>query len=207
MKKIKKVLLWIVSVYLLIYGLMFFTGSIIAGLLCAIGGLLCNPLILKRINFNKKILIAVVPILFFGSTIIFLNNAINDEQIADNKKTEQTSTTEKITTTEQPTTEEVTTTEEISTTEATTEKKKITTTEKKTATTSTKKSTTERTTRKKVTTTSEPNTKYVETVWLSATGEKYHNKPNCGRMNPSNAREISRSEAESMGYTPCQKCY
>ena len=25
-------------------------------------------------------------------------------------------------------------------------------------------------------------------VWLSATGSKYHNKPNCGNMNPNNAR-------------------
>lgn len=46
-----------------------------------------------------------------------------------------------------------------------------------------------------------------EQVWISATGEKYHNKPNCGRMNPDNARQMSRSEAENSGYEPCKKCY
>ena len=45
------------------------------------------------------------------------------------------------------------------------------------------------------------------TVWIPATGEKYHRIPNCGRMNPDTARQVSKSEAESMGYTPCKKCY
>ena len=46
-----------------------------------------------------------------------------------------------------------------------------------------------------------------EQVWVSATGEKYHNKNNCGRMNPSKSRQISRSEAEALGLEPCSKCY
>ncbi|MCI6998655.1 MAG: MBL fold metallo-hydrolase [Eubacterium sp.] len=46
-----------------------------------------------------------------------------------------------------------------------------------------------------------------EMVWLSETGSKYHNKPNCGRMNPDNAWQVSRSKAESMGYEACKKCY
>lgn len=46
-----------------------------------------------------------------------------------------------------------------------------------------------------------------ETVWLSETGSKYHNKPDCGNMNPDNARQVSRSEAESMGYEACRNCY
>ena len=33
-------------------------------------------------------------------------------------------------------------------------------------------------------------------VWLSATGSKYHNKPNCGNMNPNNARQVTLSEAQ-----------
>ena len=45
------------------------------------------------------------------------------------------------------------------------------------------------------------------TVWIPATGEKYHRIPNCGRMNPDTARQVSKSEAEAMGYTPCKKCY
>ena len=44
-------------------------------------------------------------------------------------------------------------------------------------------------------------------VWIPATGEKYHSIPNCGRMNPDTARQVSRSEAEAMGYGPCSKCY
>lgn len=44
-------------------------------------------------------------------------------------------------------------------------------------------------------------------VWLSATGEKYHNKPNCGNMNPDTARQISRSDAEARGYNACKNCY
>ena len=44
-------------------------------------------------------------------------------------------------------------------------------------------------------------------VWLPATGEKYHNKNNCGRMNPSKARQVTKSEAERRGYEPCGKCY
>lgn len=44
-------------------------------------------------------------------------------------------------------------------------------------------------------------------VWLPATGEKYHNKNNCGRMNPDKARQVTKSEAERRGYEPCGKCY
>lgn len=44
-------------------------------------------------------------------------------------------------------------------------------------------------------------------VWLSATGTKYHRIPNCGRMNPNRARKVSLSEARRRGYGPCQKCY
>lgn len=44
-------------------------------------------------------------------------------------------------------------------------------------------------------------------VYLSATGEKYHSIPNCGRMNPNKARQVSLSEAQAQGYEPCSKCY
>lgn len=46
-----------------------------------------------------------------------------------------------------------------------------------------------------------------EMVWISATGSKYHNKPNCGNMNPDKARQMSRSDAEDAGYDACKKCY
>lgn len=45
------------------------------------------------------------------------------------------------------------------------------------------------------------------TVWVSATGTKYHNKNNCGTMNPSKARQMSLSEAKSKGYQACKNCY
>lgn len=44
-------------------------------------------------------------------------------------------------------------------------------------------------------------------VWLSATGSKYHNIPDCGNMNPNNARQVSKSSAEARGYDACSKCW
>lgn len=45
------------------------------------------------------------------------------------------------------------------------------------------------------------------TVWLSATGSKYHSRNNCGTMNPAKAREVSLDEAQSLGMTACKKCF
>lgn len=42
------------------------------------------------------------------------------------------------------------------------------------------------------------------TVYISKTGEKYHKKPNCGRMK--NGTPISLEEAKKR-YEPCDKCY
>lgn len=44
-------------------------------------------------------------------------------------------------------------------------------------------------------------------VWLSATGSKYHSIPDCGNMNPQKARQISKSSAEAQGYEACSKCW
>ena len=42
-------------------------------------------------------------------------------------------------------------------------------------------------------------------VWIPRTGKKYHSSSSCsGMKNPS---LVSQSYAESMGYTPCKKCY
>ena len=46
-----------------------------------------------------------------------------------------------------------------------------------------------------------------EQVWVSATGSKYHKIPDCGNMNPDKARQMTRSEAETLGLGPCKKCY
>ncbi|MCI8535520.1 MAG: hypothetical protein HFG68_08090 [Hungatella sp.] len=45
------------------------------------------------------------------------------------------------------------------------------------------------------------------TVWISATGSKYHRINNCGRMNPSKARSMSLDQAIQSGYDACSKCY
>lgn len=50
-------------------------------------------------------------------------------------------------------------------------------------------------------------TYYDPLVWISATGEKYHNKPNCGRMNPNKAYQMTLSEAQASGYGACQNCF
>lgn len=44
-----------------------------------------------------------------------------------------------------------------------------------------------------------------KTVYISATGSKYHSKPNCGNM--SSATEITLSEAQSRGLTACSRCW
>ena len=44
-------------------------------------------------------------------------------------------------------------------------------------------------------------------VWLPATGKKYHRIPNCGNMNPNRARKVTLSQAKQRGYTACKKCY
>lgn len=44
-------------------------------------------------------------------------------------------------------------------------------------------------------------------VWISETGSKYHSVPDCGRMNPANAYQMSLSDAEAHGYGRCSKCH
>ena len=44
-----------------------------------------------------------------------------------------------------------------------------------------------------------------EYVYISATGHKYHGRPQCGRMKSSSKLTISRAEA--LGLTPCMRCY
>ena len=43
-------------------------------------------------------------------------------------------------------------------------------------------------------------------VWLSETGDKYHSKSNCGRMNPDRATKVDLSTARK-SYGPCKKCH
>ena len=46
-----------------------------------------------------------------------------------------------------------------------------------------------------------------EMVWISATGSKYHSRPDCGQMDLSTSWQLSVSEAEAQGYEPCKKCH
>ncbi|MBR2339093.1 MAG: hypothetical protein IKA63_06465 [Clostridia bacterium] len=74
---------------------------------------------------------------------------------------------------------------------------------KTTKTTQTKKSTATRPTTMQNETSSKESVEV--RVWIPKTGKKYHSKPNCGTMkNPS---EVSLSEAEQRGYTPCKNCH
>lgn len=45
-----------------------------------------------------------------------------------------------------------------------------------------------------------------EMVWLSETGSKYHNKPNCGNMNSNKARQVPLSEAQK-NHQACKNCF
>lgn len=48
---------------------------------------------------------------------------------------------------------------------------------------------------------------YEQNVWISATGSKYHATSECGSGNPNKATEISVSDAEEQGYSPCKRCF
>ena len=45
------------------------------------------------------------------------------------------------------------------------------------------------------------------TVWLSATGTKYHSKNDCGNMNPDKAVQTTLMKAQAKGYEKCSKCW
>lgn len=44
-------------------------------------------------------------------------------------------------------------------------------------------------------------------VWISASGSKYHSRPDCGTMNPEHAVEMTETEAAAQGYEPCGRCF
>lgn len=44
-------------------------------------------------------------------------------------------------------------------------------------------------------------------VWVSATGSKYHSIPNCGNMNPDKAIQMTLADAQSQGYGQCSRCW
>jgi len=46
-----------------------------------------------------------------------------------------------------------------------------------------------------------------QTVWLSATGTRYHSINNCGNMNPARASSMTRGEARDAGFQACARCW
>lgn len=44
-----------------------------------------------------------------------------------------------------------------------------------------------------------------DVVWVSQSGTKYHRTPSCSGMK--NPKELTLSQAQSKGYTPCKRCY
>ncbi len=42
-------------------------------------------------------------------------------------------------------------------------------------------------------------------VWIPQSGSRYHRYASCSGMN--NPTQVTREEAEAMGYTPCKRCY
>lgn len=55
--------------------------------------------------------------------------------------------------------------------------------------------------------TPQTSTSVSDTVWLSATGAKYHSINNCGQTNPDKAYQVSLDYAISGGYEKCTKCF
>jgi len=45
------------------------------------------------------------------------------------------------------------------------------------------------------------------TVWLPATGSRYHSVDNCGNMNPARATAMTRREARNRGHQACARCW
>jgi predicted extracellular nuclease len=51
-------------------------------------------------------------------------------------------------------------------------------------------------------------TEKAETVWISATGKKYHTKVDCGNINENNASLVTKDYAvNNLNLEPCKKCY
>ena len=46
-----------------------------------------------------------------------------------------------------------------------------------------------------------------QNVWLSATGDKYHSRNNCGKMNPNKAYQVTLEQAKAKGKSACKKCF
>lgn len=55
------------------------------------------------------------------------------------------------------------------------------------------------------TTTSNPNTSESDMVWIPSSGSKYHSSSSCSNMK--NPTQVTKEEAEKLGYEPCKRCH
>ncbi len=225
MKVISKIVQWFFAIFLVIMALT--TGSVASGIILFIAALLMAPIkpirqFLLSLKIKSFIAIILSIILFFigiavsprmdassdtdvGDNLVKEDNntsSINENVVESTKESKVESTTEEtdsvIETTEDLTEMDTT---EITTLESTTNS--IETTTQKESTTIQKEETTHKieTTTKRVTTTVDPDSQV--TVYVTATGEKYHYENPCGNGTyyPSTL-----ADAKARGLTACDKC-
>lgn len=180
----------------------------------------------KKKNWNKILKIAVTAVLAFWSLLwvvaLFVPADSVDTDTTTTQAVTETTTKEIVTTVEEPTTQKVTTTKEGTTEEETTEKISNTITQKAEVTQKVEEKTTvkptanttkeqkeettqkvikETTTKKTITTTKDPDAS--KTVYITATGKRYHYENPCGN---GTYYAVSLSEAKARNLTPCEKC-
>ena len=93
MNKIKNVLLWIFSVFMLLSGVVFMGNSVISAVFMFVAGIISNPLFLKKVHINQIINIIACIVLFFAAAIL-LSGCDTNKTLVTTQSTEE-STREK----------------------------------------------------------------------------------------------------------------
>lgn len=93
MNKIKNVLLWIFSVFMLLSGVVFMGNSVISAVFMFVTGIISNPLFLKKVHINQIINIIACIVLFFAAAIL-LSGCDTNKTLVTTQSTEE-STREK----------------------------------------------------------------------------------------------------------------
>lgn len=95
MKTVKNIILWVLSVFLLLIAIVFFTERFVSGFLMLLAALLCNPLVLSLIaksgkRLKKRISIPGVIILFFAAALSLpASNDVQTEPMAAEAEEEE----------------------------------------------------------------------------------------------------------------------
>lgn len=191
---VKKILLWILTVFLAIIALAYLPH--ISGIVALAAAVIVAPIekwqnMISRFINGKSKTIAVTVLAFLALLTTPATEAPEvDPTIPTVAVVESTESTEATTV---PTT--------VATTEATTEPITEATTEPTTA------PTTEPITEPTTQPTTEPIVEdvYEEMVWIPKSGSKYHSRAGCSGMD--DPAEVTISEAKRRGFTPCKRCY